>query len=188
MPRHIPVLIPYMAGKHVGAAYNREISRLDKNQWFILIDYDVLILNPYWHEICEDAIDRYEHVCGLFTCYTNRIGCKLQVAPGVSKENIESHDILFHRKRSRDFYTTRQGKVRDVTESTQEFSGFFMLSNKAVWEKVGGFDTSSFFHIDRHYCRAVRKAGYRTMIMESLYVYHTYLREVLKPYFKGVAP
>ena len=188
MSEHIPVLIPFMPGKRVGAAYNREIQRLDRGQWFILIDYDVMIMNPYWHEICEDAIMRFGHVCGLFSCYTNRIGCKLQVAPGVDKSNIDCHDMLFHRKRALELYKTREGKVRDVTESTQEFSGFFMLSNKTVWEKVGGFDTSSFFHIDRYYCRGVRKAGYRTMIIESLYCYHAYLREVLQPYFKTVAP
>ena len=188
MPLHIPVVTSFKEGKRIGAAYNRDCDRLDDNQWIILTDYDVMIMNPYWQEICEEAILKYGHVCGLFSCYTNRIGCKLQVAPGVCKENIENHDILFHRKRAKELYDKNQGRVIDVTENTQEFSGFFMLTSKKVWKEVGGFSTESFFHIDRDYCRKVRKHGYRTMIIPSLYCYHSYLREVMLPYFKTNAP
>ena len=181
MTRHLPVIVPFKEDKQIGRAYNREMERLDDMGWAILMDYDVMIMNPHWHEICDHAIERVGDRAGLITCFTNRIGCKIQVAPGVDPENF---DMMYHRDIARQLWETRRHALRDHTETRGcRFSGMFMLTSKSAWKRVGGFKTDSFFHVDVDYYDKVKKLGLRTYLMEDLYVFHMYLREVLSPFF-----
>jgi len=181
MNRHLPVIVPFMEERCIGRAYNREMERLPEDGWAILMDYDVMIMNPRWHEICCRAIDRVSDRAGLVTCFTNRIGCKTQVAPGVDPENF---DMNYHREFARNLWKTRAGIIRDHTETRGcRFSGFFMMTSKAAWKMVGGFKTDSFFHVDVDYYDKCKRRGLRMYLMEDLYCFHMYLREVLSPFF-----
>lgn len=184
MSRYIPTIIPYMGEKKIGAAYNREMEKLDEDGWAILMDFDAMIMNPNWQEICERAIDKYESTAGLFTCFTNRIRQEHQIAPGVDTENF---DMEYHRAIARSLWRKRRGAIRDHTKTRGcRFSGFFMLTSKTVWRRVGGFKTDSFFHVDVDYYDKVVQKGFRTFLIEDLYCFHMYKREVLEPYFTEV--
>lgn len=173
--------MPFKEGKQIGRAYNREMERLDPDGWAVLMDYDAMIMNPHWHEICCNAIDRVGDRAGLLTCYTNRIGNKAQVAPGADPDVFDMH---YHRKLARRLWMTRRGAIRDHTDTRGcRFSGFFMLTSKRAWRSVGGFKTDSFFHVDVDYYDKCKRAGLRVYLMEDLYCFHMYLREVLAPFF-----
>lgn len=181
MSRHLPVIVPFKEGQQIGRAYNREMARLPDDGWAVLMDYDVMIMNPHWHEICCRAINRVGERAGLISCLTNRIGCKMQIAPGVDPENF---DMKYHRDQGKRLWLTRKGTIRDHTETRGcRFSGFFMLTSKRVWSRVGGFKTDSFFHVDVDYYDKCKRNGFRVYLMEDLYCFHMYLREVLSPFF-----
>lgn len=189
----IKTVIPFRESKRIGTAYNDQCEALSAGEWIIMIDYDVMIMNPMWQKICQEAIDKMGNVVGLFSCFTNRIGCRLQVAPPVKElmpenENwdhrlVNHHDMLWHRKLAKALYDRNRGRLVDTTKAKGRFSGFFMMTSKKVWEKVGGFKTDSFFHVDVDYYDKVKKAGFKTVVMADLYCYHVYMREVLKPFF-----
>lgn len=178
----IPVLIPYAPNGMIGAAYNNVMKLIE--DWVLFIDHDILLgLNPYWYEICNNAISAIGHNAGWLTCYTNRIGCSLQKAPDV---NTISDDIRYHQMYARNLYKLNKGKLTDVTNIPgKKFSGMFILTHKKAWSDAKGFpENIGFFGVDCEYYTRLKQAGYKTLIMKDLYVYHSYFREVLKPVFK----
>jgi GT2 family glycosyltransferase len=148
-----------------------------QSEWVLIIDHDILLLNPLWYSICQRAI-RENPGAGWFTCYTNRIGCKLQRVDGVQNNDIEAHRIL-----AKHIYDMNRGMVLDCTNRPGNFSGFFILTRKTAWEKCGKFREDSFFAVDEDYCQKLRRTGYKVCIMQDLYVFHGYWRETLTPYF-----
>lgn len=180
MSKHCPidVVVPWGMKNNLGAAYNEYASRA--SDWFLFVDNDVyLATNPWWYEIAVNAINKVGSGAGWITCYTNRIHNNLQTAPGVDKN---SNDIEYHRKFALDMYNRNQGKILDTTVFPGRFSGFFILSRKAVWKSVGGFreDTGGLLHIDIDYYDKVKRAGFHQYIMTDLYVYHGYFRDSVK--------
>jgi GT2 family glycosyltransferase len=172
---YLPVVIVYAPGQRVGYAYNREMRRID--DWVVFIDYDVLLLNPHWYDICVNAIDQVGRDAGWITCYTNRIGCRTQ-ALGI--DDVESHDIQYHKEIAKHMYASKRGSIRDITKVTGQLSGMFIMTNKRAWEAVGGFKESGFYGVDNDYSRRLRHKGFKLYLMEDLYVYHSYFRYVLK--------
>ena len=175
----LSIAIPYASKFNIGRAYNMYMKQ-SQAEWVIFMDHDVLLVNPKWFEICRQAIIQHGDKCGLFTCYTNRIGCPLQQAPGVDNK---SDDINYHRYFAKKLYNNNLGRVLDLTKAKYFFSGMFIMTSRAAWEVTGGFKEGDFFHIDVDYCKKIRKCGLKTMLMQDLYVYHGYFREVLKPFF-----
>lgn len=178
----IPIIIPYAGQGRIGQAYNE--AMIDYvNDWVIFIDHDVLIMNPHWYEICVNAIEQCGHSVGWFTCFTNRIGCRFQKAPRINKK---TDDIKYHRDYAKKLYNENKGKIKDLTHARGgRFSGMFILTHKKAWADCGGFNENiGFFNVDCRYFTALKQAGYRVCRMDDLYVYHSYFREVLKPYFK----
>jgi len=181
----LPFIIPYMSCGKIGFAYNEAMQMYVKD-WVVFADHDILLVNPLWYDICMAAINKYGHEVGWFTCYTNRIKCKFQIAPGI---NSKTNDIKYHREYAKNLYDTNKGKVKDCTNvKGGKFSGVFILTHKKAWEAVGGFNEHcGFFGVDTNYFSKLKQAGYKLMVMQDLYVYHGYFREVRKPYFtKGL--
>lgn len=171
----IPVIIAYATQHRIGYAYNREMMYVD--DWAIFIDYDVMLLNPHWYDICLNAIQQVGDKAGWITCYTNRIGCRHQA---LSIPNVECHDIREHQLISKKMYDTKRGKIRDLTNAPGQLSGMFILTNKRAWKAVGGFKEDGFYGVDNDYSKKLRLAGFRLYLMEDLYVYHSYFRFVMK--------
>jgi len=177
----IPTVIPYAPDKKIGYAYNEVMKSID--DWVLFVDHDVwLATNPLWHEISIGAIKLLGHEAGWITCYTNRIGCKFQRAPSVDTKN---DDILYHRRYALNLYKTNRGKIKNLTKARGgRFSGMFILTHKQAWLDAGGFtENMGFFGVDCNYFTKIKRAGYGVYLMQDLYVYHGYFREVLKPYF-----
>lgn len=174
----IQVSIPYGVGGALGRAYNEAAARAE--EWFLFLDHDLYLVNPWWYQIALGAIAQVGERAGWITCYTNRINNPHQVAPGV---DTRSDDLAYHRTFARQLYMRNRGHVLDLTETRgQRFSGFFILSRRSAWERAGGFaeDKGGILHIDVDYYDKVKRAGYRAYLMASLYVYHGYKRDHVK--------
>jgi len=177
----IPVFIPWCDHGRIGKAYN-DLMENHVEDWVIFMDHDVLLVNPLWHDICMATIKKVGHQAGMISCFTNRIGCKFQKAPGI---DTKSDDIRYHRDFARNLYRKNKGKIKDLTTAPGgRYSGMFILTHKKAWAAAGGFNESTgFFNVDCKYYTSIKNAGYRIYRMDDLYVYHGYFRESLKPYF-----
>jgi len=175
--------IPYYPNKKIGYCYNKIMNEC-KYEWILLIDHDVyLALNPFWYDICVNAINKCGSDAGWITCYTNRIKCKFQRAPNIDENN---NDILYHRQYAKELYYKNNGKLLDYTNiAGGQFSGFFILTSRKAWQTVGGFNEEGFFTVDNTYFSDLKNAGFKLIVMSDLYVYHGYFRDSINNTFSN---
>jgi len=167
----IEVGIPWEPERRLGAAANRFMSRID--DWGLILDWDVSLLNIHWYDICLRAVKHLGHSAGLISCVTNRIGCPLQKAPGAPAGD----DMEVHREFARKVEQDYAGQVRDVTwHERWKLSGMFFLTHREAWDQVGGAPGGKFIGFDNWYHDRVRELGYRIHVLQDLYVYHGYRR------------
>lgn len=163
---HIDITIPFRPGKQLGEYMNDYMEHAE--DWVLFIDHDILLLNPFWYYICEDAIKQVGHQAGFITCKTNRIGCHWQRQEGIEMSN---NDIEYHIKKSKEIYNLNKGKIFEP-DNHGAFSGFFILTHKQAWKDAGKFNSG--WKVDNWYDEAIRKIGYKRYVMQDLYCYHLY--------------
>ena len=156
--------VPYLPGQRLGDAYNRIMDRADKDDWVLLLDHDVGLVNPQWYAACRRAVEANPKA-GLFTCRTNRIRCAKQL----DEDAPEGDDWISHEHHAFARSKARKGEYTDPGRSL--ISGFFMLTSKAAWEKAGGF-RKGFLGVDNDYHQRVTRAGFDVRVIEELYCYH----------------
>ena len=180
MNSHIDVGIPWEPGQQLGLAINRFMAKVD--DWALILDWDVGLVNVHWYDLCQRTIDTVGHSAGLITCMTNRIGCPLQRDTTAPCSDIMDEHRMHALRAQRD----RAGVVDDITnQSRWKLSGFFYLTHREVWDKIGGAPPNKFLGFDNWYHDRVREAGYRVLIMRDLYVYHGYRRQWKLPEQNG---
>lgn len=163
--------IAYDENKDLAKAYNRYVSLLDDDDWFVFVDHDAMFVQTDWWLHLKSVIEKNKEY-SLFTCLTNRTGCKWQVPEGVDPQN---HDIRYHREISK-ILRSQNLDVIDVTHVPGKLSGQLMISNKKDWDLVGGarnmrrglLGTDN----DLHYRYA--KKGLKVGLIPTLYHYHWY--------------
>ena len=165
---YIDVRILYEPGPHAGFAFNRAMETV--SGWVLFVDHDVLLrCNPQWYEICQQVIREVGENAGFITCKTNRTGTPMQqISSMKDSDNVKDH-VLFARTLWEEFGTA----VEKIPETAPPFSGYFLLTNKKVWEDVGGVK-DGFYGVDNDFSWKVDKAGYERYIMKGLYIYHLY--------------
>lgn len=167
----IDVRIAYEPGAKLGQDYNR-IFRETAHDWVLLVDHDVLILNPHWYLLCQKAIEQHP-TAGLFTCYTNNIGGPDQKAPNPP---VKDASILAHRDYAHALFDQHGYSCAPIDGA--KCSGMLMLISKAAWSKVGGFPGKGMFREDWTFGRKLKAARIPVMRMNGLYVYHLRDRSV----------
>lgn len=163
-------IVPYTKDKDLGTFYNNALRVV--GNWVLFVDHDVfLATNSSWYGICSEAINQVKNNAGIITCTTNRIGCSWQRDNNAPKSTC----IEEHQKYAIQLYQEKGLGIMDVTRQarTKKLSGFFMLTNKKVWEKTGGF-VSGFYGVDNYYGEKVIQAGFRIYLISGLYLYHRY--------------
>lgn len=167
---HIDVVIPFLPEKRLGECCNDIMERCE--DWVLFLDQDILLLNHRWYQLCLDAVEYFGHCAGFITCVTNRIGCKHQKC-----KVPDSYDMKFHDEYGETLYQKyKDDPYVDCTDSDNGFSGLFILTHKKAWEAAGGF-VHKFLGMDTAYYGAVKRAGYKNIVMRHLYVYHHYQRK-----------
>jgi GT2 family glycosyltransferase len=159
--------IPYDLGGNLGAAYNNAMQAVGHDGWVCFLDHDAIWTTNHWYAQLNRAVSTYPKA-GLFTAVTNRIGNKHQLAPGAP----QTHDMRLHRAFGEKLASRHGHRAVDVTDLAP-VSGVVLLLSKRAW-KSGGPAPSGLLGVDNAIHAAVRKAGYRVMILQGLYVYHWY--------------
>lgn len=170
---YLDVRIPWEPGKKLGLAYNRMMTTVE--DWCLILDWDVTLLNKDWYDICLKSISKCEGA-GLLSCLTNKIWCKHQKVNDVQSDNIIEH-VEFSNK----IQKQNKGMYEDVTNSSFEsddyLSGMFFLTRRKIWDEVGGAPPDMFLGLDNWYHEQVKRLGYKVYVIKELYVYHRYLRQ-----------
>lgn len=172
----INVYIPYEPEKRLGRAYNR-IMRESDHEWNLLLDWDTLILNPNWYDICQAAILYFEKSAkrvGAIGAVTNAMPCCISEdhfgeSPQVCHDCPKTDSIGHHIKYAHYLHEKHRGTVQEVLWPLP-LGGFFMLTNKTTWAAVGGFRDE--YECDIEYCWRLHENGFKQYIIPGLYVYH----------------
>lgn len=159
---YIDVFIPYEPCHQLGRAYNRAMDYAE--DWVLLLDHDTFLCNPNWYEMCLHAIVSVGHKAGWITAVCNRAANFDQQAQGApTGEDLREHTAFA--RTLFDKYGTELVEPKNTT-----FTGFFILTHKAAWQAVEGFDYE--FHVDGRYAKRLEDAGYKFYVMKGLYLYH----------------
>ena len=164
---------PMSMDKNIGATYNKFMGMVNDDDWVCFLDHDAMFTTHAWYKQLEQVVERIEEAklpIGLLTAVTNRIGNVEQIIFNKISAEAQNHDMYFHRKIGRERMIEFGISGR---EATNLISGIVMLTSKKAWKETGGFK-DGFLGVDNDYDLQVRKAGYKTVILDGLYVYHWY--------------
>ena len=163
---NIHTLAPFSLSKNLGAAYNDAIRRFDADDWLIVKDTDVLFLTPDTARHIHEYTQRYPDA-GLLTCYTNRVANREQLLGGrfLNIDNMRYH-LSMAKIQERNLY---QVKVLE-----RPISGFVMVIKKATWDLVQFSENMKCLGVDNDYDERLRAAGFSILLMQGVYVWHTY--------------
>jgi GT2 family glycosyltransferase len=165
--------VPFDSNKNIGRYYNRFMEAVPRdNDWACYIDGDTLFTTPDYGLLLENAIKENPDA-DCFTAYTNRVGCKWQIAPGV---NTESDDIRYHRKFGEDLKLIYGSSVKEVTDVPRDrvMSGFLFMLKKSAWKDIGGFKEAGMLTIDNDLHWKLQDYGKKFYLIKGLYLYHWY--------------
>lgn len=162
------VYAPKNYGKDIGRAYNEIMERTDA-EYVAFLDHDAMFTTRDWYsQICE-ILDKNPNA-GLLTAKTNRIWAHPQ-----RHEIVKDHDILKHRIEGEKLQSEHMHNVSDFPlrkGGHGYISGVLMVVKKEAWERVKF--TSGFLGVDNNFHRDILAAGYKTLLMEGVYLYHFY--------------
>ena len=164
--------IPYSTNKNIGEYYNSVMEGLKNDDDFAcFVDGDTIFTTPNFGDQIKDVVGRYPE-CGLFTCYTNRVGCDLQVYHGVDRNN---NDMEYHRQIGRLLQDTYWDLCDDLSNPPKGtlISGMMILIRKSLWKKLGGFK-SGMLSVDNDIHLKCIQAKEPVYLMKGVYIYHWY--------------
>lgn len=161
--------IPWNTDKNIGKSYNQCMTMVGSKDWGCFVDGDAIHTTTYFGSRIENVIES-NPTYSLFTCYTNRIGCPYQIAPG---SDWNSNDMGYHRTLGENLWNKFNTQVIDITNNG-EMSGVLILIKKSIWEQVGGFKEEKMLTVDNDIHRKVRSIGGKVGLMKGIYLQHWY--------------
>jgi hypothetical protein len=168
--------IPYNTEKNIGKYYNDFMEILPNDDDFAcFVDGDTIFTTSNYGHIIQGVVNEHPDI-GFFTCYTNRIGCPWQIAPGVDQE---TNDINYHRNFGLSLQTQYGTMCEDVTtvkinDISYLMSGVLILLQKKVWQKIGKFAENGMLGVDNDLHRKIQNNNEKLFIMKGVYLYHWY--------------
>ena len=164
---NIPVIIPWRTDDNLGKACNDICSQIQ--DWVLLLDHDVLMLNPEWYKISCRAAEKIGHKSGWISGTT---GANFTRSPTQTDHTApRKHDIIEHIKHAKQAYLKHGENIKKYKGGTV-FSGFMILTHRKAWETVGGFVEGPRLPVDSQYHYRLIKHGYEAHVLPGLYMYH----------------
>lgn len=164
---------PYDLTRCIGK-YNNEFLRIlpHDEDFACFTDGDTIFTTPDFGTQISEVTKRYPDV-SYFTCYTNRLGCKAQLAPGVDQE---SNDMAYHKKIGVALQSIYGTQCKDITiqPGNQYVSACMTMIKKSLWKRVGYFSEEGMLGIDNDYHRRIIGVNEKIYLMEGVYIYHWY--------------
>ena len=139
------------------------------SDYIVFVDGDTIFTTPDFGSLIEEVI-KLNPLVDMFTCYTNRVGCKWQVHPDVDGFN---NDMKYHMDFGKQLKMDNGTQVTDVTNNSP-FSGMLFIIKKSAWDKIGGAKKTGMLGVDNDIHMNIRKHGMKLYRIDGLYVYHWY--------------
>ncbi len=164
---------PYDLSRCIGK-YNNNFLRIlpSDDDFACFTDGDTIFTTSNFGTQIEEVTKRYPDI-GYFTCYTNRLGCRAQIAPGVDQD---SNDMAYHKNIGTALQSIYGTRCKDITvlPGNQYVSACMTMIKKSLWKKVGNFSEDGMLGIDNDYHRRIIKSNEKVYLMEGVYIYHWY--------------
>lgn len=157
---------PYSTEKDIGDYYNKAMGLLKPNDWMVFTDGDTIFTTPDYGSVIDSAINKYGD--GIYTCYTNRVGCNWQVYPAEWADD----DYSKHRQVGNTLRLCYYDECEEHTTS-QLMSGHCIIVSKKVWDKIGGCK-NGILGVDNDIHMKAQKHKIPVRLIKGLYVYHWY--------------
>ena len=174
----INIVIPYVNKnqKSLGEVYNYHMARLENDSdYCIFMDHDATPTTYSWFKQIEEILEQNPTV-GAFTCLTNRVYCKWQLA----QVDRSSNDIKYHREIGANIQAKNYHTVSDKT-TAPPMSGVMIVLRKDTWKKIKGFDEGpKALGIDNDFHLRVKRFKEKLYLMHGVYLYHWYSNSNLK--------
>jgi hypothetical protein len=172
---HIDIIVPYEPYKQLAFAYNRSVE-ISRGDWILFLDYDVMILNHKFYDVCMSVISKLPKTAGWVTCRTNRLG-PLTAVHQLCLDAPPSDDLNEHTIFSKTLYENYQDDVIDITALAKRIplSGFFILTPREVAKKIQF--RGEILGCDNNYCNDLIANGYSIHMIPGLYAFHRRKRE-----------
>ena len=164
---------PWSSTKQIGKSYNQCMELLPHDHdWACFTDGDTLFTTYDYGKQIEEVIAAHP-TCRAFTAYTNRVGCKWQVAPG---SNWENDDMEWHRAFGLKLQQENRTKILDYSRVSREhvMSGFLILIRKDLWRQLGGFREEGMLGVDNDLHYKIMRHREKFYLMTGVYLYHWY--------------
>lgn len=176
---NIHIISPFSRDKNLGKAYNETIKHLPAEDWICVMDYDAMFLHPEQINRMYQYVEAY-HDTSLFVCYGSRCkdGLPQQWKGGLHENDVS---ISYHSALSSNFLDLYGVQAKPVLRSV---AGFLMLFSKATWEKFNFVDNGACLRVDTDFSKRILRSGGKILLMESIYIWHTYRLLQGKNYIK----
>ena len=158
---------PYATDKNIGKAINDAINTLKAadEDWICLTDHDILFLQPDTKAHIEQILLSTDFK--VLGCLTNRLRMRNQL---YERRFDYEGDISIHVDRAKEVWGAHEGSV---TETREPLAAFMLCFQRSTWAELGGF-ASERLNFDLLFGRRALKGGYKTGIMQGIYVFHLY--------------
>lgn len=158
------IQIPFSFTKDLGKAYNDAMAKVT-DDYCILMDYDAMILTPNTLPLVDKYV-KSNPEAALLTGWASRSNpASAQHYPIMNAGNV-LEAIKTAEKLER-----RPMKVRKITKN---LTGFFMVIKRTTWEKYKFKEGAGCLGIDTDYWQQLIAGNEKILLMETVYIWHTY--------------
>lgn len=159
---------PYSLDKDLGKAYNKEMDKLNDDDWMVFTDGDTAWLRPdYGLQISEILKQNTE--AGMFTCLTNRIGNPDQL---YLRQLSNASCILKHKRIADKVFNEKKYQIKEIFGN---ISGHCMIIKKSTWQQAGKFPEGvGILSVDNIFGKRIQDLGKKIFLMEGVYLFHFY--------------
>lgn len=162
---------PFDANKNMGVYYNKFMEILpNDDDWAVFFDSDTMFTTSDFGLLIEGAVKRYPDAAA-FTCFTNRVACQWQIAPGIDKV---SNDMSYHRDFGLKLKNQYGSRCTQIPANAPWMSGMFLAIKKSAWKECGGFVEKGMLGVDNWFHQRLNETGQKLYLIEGLYIYHWY--------------
>lgn len=170
----IHYISPFRRDKNIGLAINDAVKTLMSRgeDWIVLTDHDTLFLLPDTKLHIEEILGKTE--CDILGCKTNRVGVPEQLLQGAF---LDFDGIREHIRIARDVW---EGYGDQIRSTNGPVAAFMLCFRVRTWLKLSGFD-EGVLNFDTLFAHKARLMGFKTGIMQGIYVWHSYRLESPAP-------
>jgi GT2 family glycosyltransferase len=158
------IQIPFSFEKDLGKAYNTAMAKVT-DEYAIIMDYDAMILTPNTLPLVDRYVKTYPEAA-LLTGYASR------AHPSSSQKYpvMNNGDVL----RAINIAEKLEVRAMSVKKIEKNLTGFFMVIKRSTWEKYKFKEGIGCLGVDTDYWQQLIAAGETILLMETVFVWHTY--------------